>query len=80
MPAPSEHEESEMPSKQRDFQPVESWRRTELVQCGFPPELATRVSRDERYDLRELIELVHGGCTPAVAVRMLAPLEADGCA
>lgn len=64
-----------MPSKQRESQEVESWRRAELVQCGFPPKLAARVSRDERYDLRELIELVHGGCTPAVAVRILSPLD-----
>ena len=64
-----------MPSQQRDAQAVVNWRRTELVKCGFPPELAARVAGDERYDLHQLIELVHEGCSPAVAVRILSPLE-----
>jgi hypothetical protein len=64
-----------MPAKQRDAQAVVKWRRRELVQCGFPRQLAARVAHDERYDLHQLIELVHEGCSPALAVRILSPLE-----
>jgi hypothetical protein len=35
-----------------------NWRQLELEQHGFPPVLAARVARDERYDLRLLFELV----------------------
>jgi hypothetical protein len=52
-----------------------NWRQLELEQCGFPRPLAARVARDPRYDLRQLIELVEQGCAPAVAVRILSPLE-----
>ena len=63
-----------MQAKQRDLQAVVNWRRTELVRCGFPRQLAARVAQDERYDLQQLIQLVHEGCTPTLAVRMLSPL------
>jgi hypothetical protein len=68
-----------MPSQQRDAEAVVNWRRAELVQCGFPRRLADRVARDERYELQQLIQLVHDGCSPALAVRILSPLEgSDG--
>lgn len=54
---------------------LENWRRTELVQRGFPEALAGRVARDERYDLQQLIELVEQGCAPTLAVRILLPLD-----
>jgi hypothetical protein len=69
-----------MPSTQRDSQAVVNWRRTELIQCGFPRQLAARVARDERYDLHQLIELVHEGCSPALAVRILSPAEGSDAA
>jgi hypothetical protein len=47
----------------------------ELLDCGFPRALAARVARDERYDLHQLIELVEQGCSPALAVRILSPIE-----
>ena len=62
-----------MPLGQRDAQAVAHWRRMELLRHGFPPRLAARVARDERYDLHQLIELVREGCAPAAAVRILAP-------
>jgi hypothetical protein len=62
-----------MPAKQRDAQAVVKWRELELAQCGFPPHLAARVARDERYDLQQLIQLVQEGCAPALAARILAP-------
>lgn len=52
-----------------------NWRQLELEQHGFPPILAERVALDFRYDLRELFDLVEGGCAPAVAVRILSPLD-----
>ena len=64
-----------MAPKQRDAKGVVTWRRMELVQCGFPPELAERVARDERYELQQLIQLVHEGCSPALAVRILSPVD-----
>jgi hypothetical protein len=51
------------------------WRRGELLQSGFPPELAERVAGDQRYDLGELIKLVGEGCSPALAVRILSPVD-----
>jgi hypothetical protein len=59
----------------RDAKAVVNWRKTELLLSGFPRPLATRVARDGRYDLQQLIELVEQGCSPALAVRILAPVE-----
>jgi hypothetical protein len=60
---------------QRGGLAVVNWRQLELEQCGFSPSLAARVARDERYDLHQLIGLVQEGCSPALAVRILSPLE-----
>jgi hypothetical protein len=54
-----------------------SWRRRQLVASGFPCSLARRVAHDTAYDLHALIELVERGCPPALAVRILAPLEEE---
>lgn len=54
---------------------VVEWRRVELLENGFPPELAERVAGDRRYDLQELIKLVEDGCSPALAVRIVSPLD-----
>jgi hypothetical protein len=65
-----------MAPEQRDAtQAVVHWRRVELLHSGFPRSLAARVAQDERYDLHQLIELVEHGCSPALAVRILSPLE-----
>jgi hypothetical protein len=61
-----------MPRESQDAQALERWRRKELLRCGFPRSLASRVARDERYDLHQLIELVEQGCTPELAVRILS--------
>jgi hypothetical protein len=42
--------------------------------------LARRVARDGRYDLHLLLELLEHGCSPELAVRILAPLEEDAAA
>jgi hypothetical protein len=54
---------------------VTAWRRAQLVASGFTPTLASALARDSAYDLHALIELVERGCPPALAVRILAPLE-----
>lgn len=59
----------------RDSLAVVQWRRLELLRCGFPPKLAERVARDERYDLHDLVQLVGQGTSPALAVRILSPRE-----
>jgi len=64
-----------MPPKQQDAQAVVNWRRRELLDSGFPRSLAARIARDERYDLHQLIELVEHGCSPALAARILSPVE-----
>lgn len=66
-----------MPAKNRDLQIVVQWRRAQLLQAGLPRSLAARVARDERYDIHELVQLVEHGCAPALAVRILKPIEQD---
>ena len=56
------------------------WRREQLVGSGFPFPLAARLAKDSRYDLHALIELVERGCPPALAVRILAPLDDEAAA
>ena len=57
---------------------VASWRRDQLVRAGFTLPDARRLARDPRYDLHSLLELVQRGCSPELAIRILAPLdEAD---
>jgi hypothetical protein len=55
---------------------VVRWRREQLLLSGFPLPLAARIAKDLRYDLHRLIELVERGCSPELALRILAPLEA----
>jgi hypothetical protein len=64
-----------MPQKARDARSVVEWRRLESLHCAFPPELAARVAEDQRYDLREVIELVACGRSPALTVQILSPLD-----
>jgi hypothetical protein len=51
------------------------WRRDQLVRAGFPPSLAARLAHDPRIDLHQLIGLTERGCSPELAVRILAPLD-----
>jgi hypothetical protein len=61
----------------RDGTEIVSWRRRQLVASGFPSSLARRVAHDAAYDLHALIELVEHGCPPALAVRIVAPLQEE---
>ncbi len=64
-------------TQEREASHVAIWRREQLAQSGFPPPLAAPLAKDPRYDLHALIELAERGCPPEVAVRILAPLEAE---
>lgn len=55
--------------------PVVDWRRRLLVRAGFPGGLAVALAGDGRYDLHALIGLAERGCPPALAGRILAPLD-----
>jgi hypothetical protein len=54
---------------------IVAWRRRQLVEAAFPAALARCVADDRSYDLHALIELAERGCPPALAVRILAPLD-----
>jgi hypothetical protein len=54
---------------------VVEWRRGQLARAGFTLPVATRLARDVRYDLHDLLELVERGCPPHLAARILTPLE-----
>jgi hypothetical protein len=62
---------------ERASREVVRWRREQLVHSGFPLPLADSLSKEARYDLHALIELVECGCRPEVAARILAPLEGE---
>lgn len=55
---------------------VLDWRRCRLTEAGFPHVLADRLARS-RVDLHRLLDLVDHGCSPELAVRILAPLDAE---
>ena len=52
-----------------------AWRRGRLERAGFDPPLADVLAADRRTDVHALLELVDHGCPPALAARILAPLE-----
>ena len=56
---------------------VVRWRREQLTASGFPFPLVARLAEDARYDLHALIELCERGCAPELAVRILAPSDAE---
>jgi hypothetical protein len=51
-------------------------RRRRLIAAGFDPQLAGELTADEAVDLHELLVLRDRGCPPAVAARILAPIDA----
>jgi len=54
-----------------------AWRRQRLRAAGFAADLADEVSRECAMDLHALLGLVDRGCPPDLAVRILAPLDAE---
>lgn len=51
------------------------WRERQLLTAGFDAHLAHRLAHDERWDVHALIKLVELGCRPALAARIMAPLD-----
>jgi hypothetical protein len=56
---------------------VIAWRVDRLRAAGFDRRLARRIALDGRYDLHALLDLLDRGCPPALAIRILAPLEGE---
>lgn len=56
---------------------VTTWRAKRLESAGFEHALAEILARRCGYDLHALIELVEHGCPPALAARILAPLDEE---
>jgi hypothetical protein len=56
---------------------VQVWRRCRLLEAGFPTALAETVAADPRFDLHALLQLVDRGCSPDLAVRIVAPLPRE---
>jgi hypothetical protein len=58
-----------------------AWRRARLRRAGFDTALTEELSHECAVDLHALIELVERGCPPALAARIMAPLDHDrrGC-
>lgn len=57
---------------------VSRWRRCRLLEAGFDDELADRLAANGSVDLHALLHLVDHGCPPALAARILAPIDDDG--
>jgi hypothetical protein len=60
------------------FSPVAEWRRERLLAAGFAADLAGRLAADCATDLHAVLELVDRGCPPALAARILAPIDDGG--
>jgi hypothetical protein len=52
------------------------WRRRRLIAAGFETPLAVRLADEGVVDLHELLNLLDRGCPPALAARILAPIDA----
>lgn len=63
---------------QREADEVVAWRARRLRRAGFAPADARRVAADGVIDLHALIALTERGCPPALAIRILTPLETPG--
>jgi len=50
---------------------VERWRTAELMRVGFPGDDAVALAARFEVDLHDAIEIVHRGCPPALALRIL---------
>ena len=55
------------------------WRLEQLIRSGLPVSMATRAANAD-YDLHALIELLGRGCSPELAIRILAPIESESVA
>lgn len=54
---------------------VTAWRQRRLLDAGFGERLASRLAAIPGVDLHALLDLVHRGCPPELAERILSPLS-----
>jgi len=54
------------------------WRRRRLLIAGFDEALAAQLATDADVDVHELLNLLDHGCPPALAARILAPIDGPG--
>jgi hypothetical protein len=54
------------------------WRRDRLLAAGVPDGAAAELAEDRRTDLHAVLDLIDRGCPPALAARILAPLDGSG--
>lgn len=57
---------------------VTSWRLCRLLEAGFDRRLAEHLASSPRVDLHALLQLVDRGCPPALAARILSPIDETG--
>ncbi|HZT92409.1 MAG TPA: hypothetical protein VFA05_10260 [Gaiellaceae bacterium] len=65
-----------MPTAETNLRPneqelVEQWRAEELERAGYSPEAAAELALRTDVDLHDAIELLHKGCSPDLALRIL---------
>jgi hypothetical protein len=65
---------SERPAR-RGSEDVVAWRKRRLTAAAFDEPLARELAGDCEVDLHALLELTDRGCPPALAARIVAPLE-----
>jgi hypothetical protein len=63
---------------QRGIEGHVDWRAQCLRNAGFERSAAAAIARETAFDLHALLGLVDRGCPPALAMRILAPLEWEG--
>jgi len=51
------------------------WRCRRLIAAGFGGPLAVALADDDDVDLHELLVLIDRGCPPALAARILGPID-----
>lgn len=54
-----------------DITPVEDWRLHQLIEAGYPVDVATMIAARVDVDLHQACELLSRGCDPELAGRIL---------
>jgi hypothetical protein len=62
---------------ERPHSELSDWRARRLTAAGFSPVEAYELASQAGVDLHALLELIDRGCPPALAVRIIAPVDED---
>jgi hypothetical protein len=57
--------------EQTEIERIERWRADELERAGFDPRAAGRLAVRHDVDLHRAIALLHSGCSPELALKIL---------